>query len=231
MESHASLSKMILDNLTIAGNGGGNDPVDGGNLPTATVTASRPLKSILLANRFEHWKPTGTGAGLSVNYNMPQYSEFTNRVANITTGMIGGAGLTVGAAAAIPALLAGGAELGAAYTELGIIANYAANIGRNRVFWSGGLGAKVAAENFARNSGGKTLEMTFKGKSLTFLTRITSPRFTHNLWNNASASFAKGAKGPVTVFQNANSGVRINSVWAKTEYPILKQANKITFKF
>jgi len=83
-----SQGQLSRDMTTYTADGGGGDPIDGGTLPAAEVTASRPLKSILLANRFEHWKPTGTGAGLSVNHNMPQYSKFTNDLANITWQML-----------------------------------------------------------------------------------------------------------------------------------------------
>ncbi len=95
-----------------------------------------------------------------------------------------------------------------------------------RVFWSGKSAvAGKAAENFAKANGMKTLEMTWQGKTLTKLTNITSYKFTAPLWNRASASFAKGAKNPVHVFHNASSGVRLNSVWRRIEYPILKSKN------
>lgn len=67
--------------------------------------------------------------------------------------------------------------------------------------------------------------MTWKGKALTKLTNATSYNLTAPLWDRASASFARGATGPVNVFHNASSGVRLNSVWKKIEYPILKNNN------
>jgi len=94
-----------------------------------------------------------------------------------------------------------------------------------RVFWSGGNTAKLAAESFAKSTGGKTLEMTLKGKTLTGLTNMTSYKLTAPLLNKASASFARGAKGSANVFHNAGTGVRLKSVWKTTEYPILKSNN------
>ena len=55
---------------------------------TAERTFSNKLFDFVTANRFEHWRPTGTGAGLSVNPNFPQYSKFANDVANITYGFL-----------------------------------------------------------------------------------------------------------------------------------------------
>ena len=98
-----------------------------------------------------------------------------------------------------------------------------------RVFWSGGKQAKMAAEKFAKANAGKTLEMTLQGKTLTKLTDLTSYKLTQPLWKLASSSFARGAKGPVNVFHNANSGVRLKSVWRTTEYPILKNKNEIIY--
>lgn len=77
----------------IGNNGGGDPPVDGGDLPEVTVKASRTFSvtdklgtfsSALSENRFADWKPIGTGAGLSVNPNFPQYSAFADDVSQIT---------------------------------------------------------------------------------------------------------------------------------------------------
>lgn len=38
------------------------------------------------------------------------------------------------------------------------------------------------------------------------------------------AAYARGANGSVHVFQNANSGVRLSSVWRMTEYPTLNMS-------
>ncbi|PQJ78762.1 DUF6443 domain-containing protein [Polaribacter porphyrae] len=100
-------------------------------------------------------------------------------------------------------------------------------LSKGRVFWSGGSQARVAAETFARANGFKTLEMTFTGKFLTKMTKLTSYEFTKPLWNFASQRFARGANGTINVFQNANTGIRLESVWRLKEYPILKNKNII----
>lgn len=104
------------------------------------------------------------------------------------------------------------------------------SIGSNgRVFWSGGRLAREAAESFALGIGGKTLEMTFQGRLLTRLTNLTSYNVTAPLWRWASSSFARNAQGSVNVFQNANTGVRLNSVWRTSEYSILRGNNNIIY--
>ncbi|MBC6368166.1 hypothetical protein DDT91_15320 [Algoriphagus sp. AK58] len=104
------------------------------------------------------------------------------------------------------------------------------SIGSNgRVFWSGGNLAREAAENFALSTGGRTLEMTLQGRLLTRLTNLTSYNVTAPLWRWASSSFARNAQGSVNVFQNANTGVRLNSVWRTSEYPILRGNNNIIY--
>ncbi len=102
--------------------------------------------------------------------------------------------------------------------------------GGKHVFWSGGRGeASYAAESFAASTGSKTLEMTWQGKALTKLTKATSFKVTKPLWQRASAAFARGAEGPVNVFQSASDGVRLESVWTKFEYPILNEKNEIIY--
>jgi len=46
--------------------------------PGVTVVAEKEptLWDDLTRNRFDHWEPMGTGAGLSVNPNFPQYSQY-----------------------------------------------------------------------------------------------------------------------------------------------------------
>ena len=82
-----------------------------------------------------------------------------------------------------------------------------------------------AAESFAKANGMTTLEMTGAGKNLTNLTKGMPWSEAAPLWEKASANFAKGAKGKIHVFQNAKTGIRIDGVWKKIEYPILKQNN------
>lgn len=44
-----------------------------------------------------------------------------------------------------------------------------------------------------------------------------------------SAAYARGATGPVNVFQNATKGVSLQSVWRTTEYRILNGKNTIIY--
>jgi RHS repeat-associated protein len=97
-----------------------------------------------------------------------------------------------------------------------------------RLFWSG-QGSREAAEAFAKANGAKTLEMTATGKVLDKITTAGNFKYMKPLWNAASKRFAKGAKGDVDVF-HSGKGVRVDSVWAKKEYPILKkQGNDINY--
>lgn len=116
---------------------------------------------------------------------------------------------------------------GAGYADDLLTAGSAGSNGR--VFWSGGALAREAAESFALNTGGRTLEMTLQGRFLTRLTNLTSYNVTAPLWRWASSSFARNAQGPINVFQNANTGVRLNSVWRTSEYPILRGKNSIIY--
>lgn len=99
----------------------------------------------------------------------------------------------------------------------------------SRVFWSGSTDAKRAAESFAKLNKAVTLEVTLTGRALQAMTN----KYTYNalkpLWERASEKFARGAQGGVDVFQSAK-GVRIESVWATKEYPIIsQQGNLINF--
>src|SRR5699024_845844 len=97
------------------------------------------------------------------------------------------------------------------------------------VFWSGSPEAKVAAEAFAKDIGGKTLEMTPKGKILNAITTKRTFSILKPTWEKASSSFAKSAEGDVHVFQSVK-GVRTQSVWATKEYPILREkGNEIIY--
>jgi peptidoglycan hydrolase-like protein with peptidoglycan-binding domain len=91
----------------------------------------------------------------------------------------------------------------------------------NRVFWSGEDTAKNAAETFAKNNGATTLEMTQQGMELSAKTNNMPWSQAKPLWKEASLEFANGAKGEVNVFQIAEKGVKIESVWATTEYKAL----------
>jgi len=79
----------------------GPDTFDGGYLDGPTIRADRMKENsterssdgnaflgALFANRFENWQPMGTGEGLSVNPNFPQYSEFAEGVKQISWNML-----------------------------------------------------------------------------------------------------------------------------------------------
>jgi len=86
-----------------------------------------------------------------------------------------------------------------------------------QVFWSGGKTAKAAATSFAESIEGTTLEMTRLGQQL------TSTGASNDLWRAASSNFANVASNignTVYSVQNA-TGIRIESVWAQIEYPLL----------
>ena len=42
------------------------------------------------------------------------------------------------------------------------------------------------------------------------------------MWGRLSTNWAQGAAGEVHVYQNAATGVDINSIWRNFEYPALK---------
>lgn len=92
--------------------------------------------------------------------------------------------------------------------------------GGARVFWSGSAEARQAAAGWATSHGGQTLEMTARGRELA----ASNLEWTaaKPLWEAASREFASGASGDVHVFQAAE-GVRLDSMWAKIEFPILRQ--------
>ena len=83
-----------------------------------------------------------------------------------------------------------------------------------QVFWSGGDIAKEAARKVAQDVGGKTLEMTKLGQHL------EKVNASMKMWSAASANFANSASGIVYSVQNS-AGIRIQSIWATIEYPIL----------
>jgi len=91
------------------------------------------------------------------------------------------------------------------------------------VFWSGGDLAKNASVQVANNAGGTTLEMTRLGM---YLERIGANR---SAWSAASSNFANVANASNSaIYSIQNSeGVRIGSIWATVEYPILKASEII----
>ena len=94
---------------------------------------------------------------------------------------------------------------------------------RGRVFWSGGMEvAGSVAKDYAKLFGGKTLEMTLKGKYLTILTKIKGFKEVEPLWEKASAEFARAAEGEAHVFINP-ARLRTDGVWINIEKKILEE--------
>lgn len=114
----------------------------------------------------------------------------------------------------VPAIAAGSSGI------LGIVRS----ISKGRVFWSGGAKAMSAAAEFAKAEGQTTLEMTRAGQNLTNLTKGMPWTDAAPLWQKMSSTYANGVKAGSTihVFQNAETGVGLNSIWRTVEYPILK---------
>ena len=89
-----------------------------------------------------------------------------------------------------------------------------------QVFWSG-RGAKDASVQIANSLGGTTLEMTRLGQ---YLQASNAPI---SMWKAASANFANVASNignSVYSIQSA-SGVRLGSIWATVEYPLLSNVS------
>ena len=120
--------------------------------------------------------------------------------------------------------------LGSVFTAgAGLIKSFS-SIEKTRVFWSGGFDvAGEAAMRWAKANNGTTLEMTNIGKLLEKTGSLLPRKFESFLWNKASANFARNAKKSIEVFHNS-AGIRVKSVWAKTEYPIL-QSNGVNINY
>lgn len=98
--------------------------------------------------------------------------------------------------------------------------------GANRAFYSGkGSGA------WARKSGYQTIGQTNAGRNLAKPT-ADMPLYpgsqAYYMWARLSNVYAKGARGPVHVYQNANLGVDLRSIWRKYEYPYLIDNPNVT---
>ncbi len=91
-----------------------------------------------------------------------------------------------------------------------------------RVFWSGRDLAKNAATAHANTIGGSTLEMTTGGKLLASWEPFLPKPVAGSLWRDLSAAFARGTRGTAPAFHNGRAGIAIDSIWATTEYGILK---------
>lgn len=90
------------------------------------------------------------------------------------------------------------------------------------VFWSGIRGGDSAAASWAAKNGGTTLEQASSARGVSLPAFDSANPSSVAAWRQASAQFAQGARGDVTVLQG--DAVRIKSVWAQVEHPAL-QAN------
>jgi RHS repeat-associated protein len=112
----------------------------------------------------------------------------------------------------------------------------AAAKGGGRAFWSGaGSEAKALEQGFG------TLGQTRAGQNLIKLTE-GMPYYpamngqpasqAYQWWARLSTQYAKGASGTINVFQNAQQGVGMQSIWRLYEYPtLLKNPNVTGIKF
>ena len=109
---------------------------------------------------------------------------------------------------------------------------YSVANGGGRAFWSGaGSEAKALAQGFG------TLGKTKAGENLIKLTE-GMPYYpamngqpasqAYQWWARLSTQYAKGASGTINVFQNAQQGVSMNSIWRLYEYPTLIQNPNVT---
>jgi len=95
-----------------------------------------------------------------------------------------------------------------------------------RVFWSGGRAAEDAAQTFAKQNGGVVIGETCPGRSLANSTRGAAWNDVRPMWVDLSREFARGARGPVDVFQNAR-GLSLDSIW-RTEFQELLRNPSVT---
>jgi uncharacterized protein RhaS with RHS repeats len=87
------------------------------------------------------------------------------------------------------------------------------------VFWSGVKDGSAAAERWAAKNGGATLEGTASAQGLNLPAWDANNPESISAWRQASADFASGAQGNVTVLQG--DSIRVSSIWAQDEYPAL----------
>lgn len=92
-----------------------------------------------------------------------------------------------------------------------------------RVFWSGSESAKTAAADFAKEKGGKTLEMTFLGRNLEKYQGYLPASLRRPTWKALSKRFAKPVRGTARTF-HAKDGIGVEPIW-KYEYEILIKNN------
>ncbi len=144
-------------------------------------------------------------------------------------GAAAGAALAGSATASTTSVIMGGKALMSVVETVGFTAGakmIADNVSQaftqtSQVFWSGGDVAKDAANQFAKDVGGKTLEMTRLGS---YLETIDA---SYSAWQAASSNFANVAtniNSAIYSIQNV-AGVNLQSTWATIEYPILSGQN------
>lgn len=136
-------------------------------------------------------------------------------------------GVKYGTEGIIPGMLGGfiaGAAIGAATGVVyGLVTGQPLIGSTGRVFWSG-VGGPQNAASVAKMLGGKTLEMTKGGQFLTWITGGSQGKIATLLWKGASALYAFGAVGQTYMLYG--DSMRIESVWATIEYPIIYALEK-----
>ena len=141
-------------------------------------------------------------------------------------GMAAGAALAGSVTASTSSVYIGANALAATVESIGVVGgakmvadNISQSVSRDtQVFWSGGNVVKNAAKQIANSVGGKTLEMTRVG---VYLEKTNAP---YSAWQAASANFANvavNASSSIYSIQNA-AGIRLQSIWATVEYPVLQ---------
>jgi hypothetical protein len=163
-------------------------------------------------------------AGLAV------YQGAQNKIQEFKNGNANTKAEIIGAGAGEILQLFGGevAEVGKV-GEISKVAEISEDVGKaakvakqsSRIFWSGGDETMTAAINYAKSTGGKTLEMTRAGQNLQKLieTRNIAWPEARTMWQRLSKKFAEGTEGTAHFFpgKTVNSG----SIWLNTEKPVL----------
>ena len=94
------------------------------------------------------------------------------------------------------------------------------------VFWSGIRGGDERASEWATKNGGVTLESRLRESGIQLPTFDRNKSASVAAWENASREFAAGAQGDVRVLQE--DAVRVTSVWARIEFPMLQTNAAVT---
>lgn len=94
------------------------------------------------------------------------------------------------------------------------------------VFWTREMGGHQVAEDWAVRNGGVTLEMRMVRAGIDLRAWAARDLDTALAWKAASENFAAGASGRVRVLQDRS--VRVASVWAQIEYPVVMRNPSVT---